>query len=295
MYHVSMIEGRIYLMLEGSSLTRQTKDNYFFYSRDFFSWFFEKHPDSHPKEVDAFIVSEWLKTHPKWVSATKYQAVAALKKFYKWEYGEDHPVLQIKIKRTDPGPQRTLDKDELMDVMASIDTSTINGIRDLAILSLMVDTGLRATEVCDLELSRLDLKKQRLSVKVKGGGIAEKLFFDYTTSCLERWLAVRPQVASLGAKTVFVSNGGRKPGQKMTRSALRYLTNKLTTLSGTAHFSPHAMRRTFATLATENGAPSRVVQVAGGWKSIRMVERYTQALKQEAIKPFSPVDRLMND
>ena len=57
-------------------------------------------------------------------------------------------------------------------------------------------------------------------------------------------------------------------------------------------FSP-CLRRTFATLATENGAPTRVVQVAGGWKSLRMVERYTQALKQDAIKPFSPVDRLM--
>lgn len=292
-YTGSMIESDVMKMLLSADMAAKSKANYEYYLRSWFSWFFDRKPDGDPKDVDAVEVALWVNEHPKWTSSTRYTAVAALRKFYKYKWGEEHPVCRIKIKRVDPGPQRTLDKNELMDVLSSLDTTTLTGIRDLAILSLMVDTGLRASEVCNLEVARLDLKRQRLTVLVKGGGIAEKLFFDYTTACLENWLAVRYKAATETNRYVFCSIGGKNPGGKMTRSGLRYLANKLSRLSGIPHFSPHSMRRTFATLATENGAPTRVVQVAGGWKSIRMVERYTQALKQDAIKPFSPIDRIM--
>lgn len=294
-YHRSMIEADLNRMLAEAQMSKRSKENYDHYCRSWFGWFYNQFPDGDIKDADGLMVQSWLAKYPTWKSSTRYAAVAALRKFYKWRWGEFHPVAQMRVKRHDPGPQRTLDKDEVLSVLAALDTTTANGIRDLAILSLMVDTGLRASEVCNLEVSRLDLRKKRFTVQVKGGGFAEKLFFDYTSTCLENWLAIRPRLALPGVKTVFVSIGGKKPGLPITSSALRYLTKKLATLTGTNHFSAHALRRTFATLATENGAPSRVVQVAGGWKSIRMVERYTQTLKQDAIKPYSPVDRLMND
>lgn len=295
LYANSMIEADVFKMLASVPMSPMTKDNYERYCRNWFTWFFDKHPSEDPSKIDASMIFEWFASNEAWKPATKYAALAAVKKFYRWKFGDDHPITRVKVRRLDPGPQRTLEKDELLDVLAAIDTTSVNGIRDLAIISLMVDTGLRASEMCNLELNRLDLKKQRLTVVVKGGGIAEKLFFDYTSACIENWLGFRPRVASPGMKYVFVAVGGKNPGHKMTVSGLRYITNKLSRLSEVGHFSAHALRRTFATLATENGAPSRVVQVAGGWKSIRMVERYTRTLKPEAIKPFSPIDHLMND
>ncbi|WP_160317549.1 tyrosine-type recombinase/integrase [Ornatilinea apprima] len=289
-----MIEAEVLKMLALTEMSTATKQSYEFYCRDFFRWWFENNPDLDPILVSVDDVMLWLSTHPKWTSSTKHIAGSALKKFYRWKYGE-HPLELLKIKRVDPGPQRTLDRGELLDVLSSIDTTTIGGIRDLAILSLMVDTGIRATEICNLEMDRLNLDKKRFTVKVKGGGIAEKLFFDYTGLCLRNWLVLRDEIVMKGVKNVFVSVGGKRPGTPLTRSGIRYLSKKMSALSGIARFSPHCLRRTFATLATENGAPSRVVQVAGGWKSIRMVERYTKALKPEAIAPFSPIDKLMND
>jgi hypothetical protein len=50
---------------------------------------------------------------------------------------------------------------------------------------------------------------------------------------------------------------------------------------------------TFATLSTENGAPTRLVQLAGRWKDIRMVETYTRTLQPEKIKPFSVMNNIM--
>ena len=56
--------------------------------------------------------------------------------------------------------------------------------------------------------------------------------------------------------------------------------------------SPHDLRRSFATLATIFGAPSRVVQAAGRWSDIQMVERYTRGLQLGAISPYFPVANL---
>lgn len=294
-YHVFMIEADLFRMLTEAQISSQTKENYDHYCRSWFNWWFERNPDGDPKNAQALDVHLWLSDNPKWTSSTRYAATAALRKFFRWKYGDYHPITTIKVRRIDPGPQRTLDKTEVLDILSVIDTTTVIGIRDLAILSLMIDTGLRASEVCNIEIARLDLKKERLSVVVKGGYMTEKLFFDYTRLCLENWLAVRDRIAAKDCSSLFVSIGGKSPGKKITPSTLRYLTAKLAVVAGIGNFSAHALRRTFATLATENGAPSRVVQVAGGWKSIRMVERYTQSLKQDAIKPYSPVDRLMND
>lgn len=294
-YHICMIESDLMKMLSSCEMSPKTQENYRYYCLGFFEWFFARYPEGDPSQVEPHQVMEWMKQYPRWAQSTRYSAVAGLKKFFRWKWGENHPVVTMRIKKIDPGPQRTLDQSELMQVLAGIDTTSDVGIRNMAILSLMADTGMRSSEVCNLELRRLDIRKQSLVVQVKGGGFAEKRFFDYTTACINQWLVIRPSIASPFVKFVFVSVGGKHPGMKMTVSGMRYITDQLSLRTGVVHFSPHSMRRTFATLATENGAPSRVVQVAGGWKSIRMVERYTQALKVDAIRPYSPIDRLLKE
>lgn len=294
LYSINMIEAEVHKMISTLDFNEQTKTNYENYCCQFFGWWYKENPDGDPIKVDADDVLIWLNEHKNWASATKYSAGAAVKKFYRWKYGEFHSVNNVKVRRVDPGPQRTLDQDELLDVLASIDTTTITGIRDLAMISVMVDTGIRSSEVCNLDLAYLNMDKQKFTVIVKGGYLAEKLFFDYTALCLSNWISLREKVAMKGTTNVFVSVGGKTPGLRLTPSGIRYVSAKMSKISGLTKFSPHSLRRTFATLATENGAPSRVIQVAGGWKSIRMVERYTRALKPEAIKPYSPIDKLMS-
>ena len=55
---------------------------------------------------------------------------------------------------------------------------------------------------------------------------------------------------------------------------------------GIAGLSPHVMRRTFATLAIRQGASTRLVQVAGGWSNIHMVQIYTQAIQPSDLDGF---------
>ena len=53
------------------------------------------------------------------------------------------------------------------------------------------------------------------------------------------------------------------------------------------NLSPHVLRRTFATLAIRNGAPTRVVQVAGGWANLSEVQRYSQAIEAQDFDGYS--------
>ena len=90
----------------------------------------------------------------------------------------------------------------------------------------------------------------------------------------------------------FVGFEGHRVGEQLTTTGLRCLFRKLGKQAGLAAFSPHDLRRTFATLTTEAGAPSRVVQVGGRWSGLELIVRYTQALQVKAIMPYLPTAAL---
>jgi site-specific recombinase XerD len=286
-----MIDIEIYKFLRQSNLAKATETNYRHYLTMFY-WYCVDN-GFQPEQADVITVLDWLDTKPKWSNSTRVYASNAIRAFYKFKYGSEHPVTHIRIKREETPPQRTMTEEEVLQVMASLDLNSHAGIRNLAIIALMVDTGLRATEICNIELVRTDFKKNKIQVKIKGGRWGEAVYFDYTRECLARWMAVRPYVAVPMCEYLFVSTGGKNPGTQMTRFGLRTTLARICEKAGVQDVSPHVMRRTFATLATEYGAPSRLVQVAGRWKDIRMVETYTKTLQAEKLQPYSVVNRLM--
>jgi site-specific recombinase XerD len=290
-YTKDMIETAIQAYLKTAPIGDRTRELYQHYLMAFAEWIYAN--DLDPEQVNLLNVTDYFDSHPTWSASTKHTAAATIREFYRYQFGKQHPVTLVKIKRVDPGPQRTLNEEELTALLGQIDTSTEQGVRDMAIVTLLVDTGLRASELCGIEMRRLDIKNKKLTVKIKGGSFGEAVFFEYTQHCLINWLTVRPLVADPENPFVFCSLKGKTPGQQFTRYGLRNFLNTLSRKAGIEVCSTHAMRRTFATLATEHGAPTRLVQVAGRWKSIRMVEVYTQRVNPEKIAPFSPVNHIM--
>lgn len=291
MYNKSMIECAVATYLQTSTLSQNTKTLYRRYLLEFLWWAIDQ-GESVP-DANAATVARWFAKHPEWSASTRHSATAALREFYKFQFGANHAMTLVKVRRVVAPPQRTLTEEEVATLLGVCDTTTEKGIRDLAIITMMVDTGLRASEVCDIELRRVDLRKNSLQVICKGGEWGVANFFDYTASCLLRWLAVRPLVADPDNLYFFVSIGGKAPGGKMTRYGIRSILQSLSVKANLDPVSPHAMRRTFATLATENGSPTRLVQAAGRWKSIRMVEHYTRKVHPEKIRPYSPINHIM--
>lgn len=238
------------------------------------------------------LVERFLEAH-EWSPNTQRSSRAAIKSFWTWRYGEDCDLSKIRLPRDIPAPHRTLSFDQAGRLLSCFDTSTVIGRRDLAIACLMLDTGLRAAEVCRLRLKYLVLAERRFQVLGKGQKWRSGAFTAYTGSCLSVWLGARPDVVRAGVDTVFVGIGGSKPGSPMTTGGLRAVFRGWARRAGLSALSPHDLRRSFATLAIRAGAPTRLIQVAGGWEDLQMVERYTQALDPVDIEPYSPILRIM--
>ena len=219
-----------------------------------------------------------------WSNSTERNFLAAVKGYYSFAYGEDHPVLKMKHKWIDPGEQRTLEPEETAQLLANIDATRPKGRRDIALLLLMLDTGLRSSEICRLKVTDLDMDNCKLSVIQKGGRPRYAVFDEGTRARLRQWFPDREQFALAGVETVFVSVGGIKKGQPMTRDGLRCVFRRLSRSVGLDHFSPHAMRRTFCTDAVRRNVNHKLIQEQGGWKTPSMVYRYSMSIRVEAFR-----------
>jgi integrase len=274
-------EAEEYLASNGS-WARETKEKY----RRAINLFIDETGDRN--DLKPSELSQWLDKH-EWGSSSKWINLNAVKGYIKWRWGENQPALKLKIKRKDAGPQRTLNAQQVKTLLSHFNTNSMKGKRDVAIACLLLDTGLRCTEITNIELKYVDLENKSLNVIIKGGKWGRAVFSDYTKRELIEWVIVRT-----GEKWLFTSIGGNTPGKKLTRSGLQLIVKRWGINSEIGKLSPHDFRRTFATLAIKAGAPSRIVQVAGRWSSIELVERYTQVLEAESIEPYSPVMKAMD-
>lgn len=223
---------------------------------------------------------------------TVRRSVNALRAFYAFALGKRSPARSLPIPAAKKRKQRTLTFEQAFALLASLDTSSATGKRNLALICLGLDSGLRESELCRLSVSQVDLRSFRLTVRVKGGNDADGVFGQDTVAALSSWLAIRPLFAAPGVETVFVSIGGDRPGQPLTPSGLRCICRKIGIRAGVP-FSPHDLRRSFATMSHQLGAPTRIVQVAGRWSDVSQVERYTSALEASSITPYSPVSHIL--
>jgi integrase len=232
---------------------------------------------------------EWLDSHEAWGNSMRWLAYSAVRSFLKWRYGETHPALNLSIRRTESGPQRTLSIEEAKRIYKYLKNKTCDkGIRDLAIYSLLMDTGLRSSEICRLNRDNLDLDNRLLHVQVKGGEWGHALFSDVTTLRIIDWLQVRTDHVD-GTKAVFVGIKGSRPGTRITPSGLRVIVRKWGKRSGVGPLSPHDFRRSFATISTILQAPPRMVQIAGRWSRLKEVERYTRGLQLLEFDDYLPM------
>ncbi len=221
--------------------------------------------------------------------STMKRTVNALRSYYTFigsSAANTLPVPQPKLRL-----QRTLNFQQASALLMACDTGMNKGRRDLAMVALMLDTGLRAAEICRLRVEQLDLPSQSLHVVCKGGADESAVYSMETANYLSAWLANRGQTAR--CPNVFVSFNNMNYGGALTTSGLRCLFHALGQRAGLPNLSPHDLRRSFATLTTLAGAPGRIVQTAGRWHDLALVERYTQATTASDIAPYSPVHRIM--
>jgi site-specific recombinase XerD len=158
--------------------------------------------------------------------------------------------------------------------------------RDRAILVLLVDTGLRASELCNLCFRHADLDNQRIIVMGKGNKERYVPIDSRTGQVLWRYLATREDRKPTAP--LFATASGRP----MDRTALGKLIGRIGQRAGILHAHPHRFRHTFAVNFLRNGGNVFALQRILGHTSLEMVQRYlaiAQADVDKAHRQASPV------
>jgi site-specific recombinase XerD len=205
-------------------------------------------------------------------------------------YIEESPFAQIKNIRL---PQRIVQPytaEEIRKLLACCDSRFYWGSRDWAVVLSLLDTGVRRTELVNLDLADLDVEGQRLRVLhgkgnkqrvVRFGARAKEAVEDY----LERFRGWEPGPLFLSDK-----------GDRMSSESVLHFLRRLGRRAGVEKVKVHRFRHTFATWAIENEARELDVQYLLGHSTPAMVRRYSATYDAEkaarAHERFSPADRM---
>lgn len=225
-----------------------------------------------------------------WAPATCKTQTVAIRSFLKTlvDQGLCSPELLkvLRVPRVKQRLQRTVTGAEVATMLASCDvpykTAMTDAkahalmLRNRAIVMLLFDSLLRASELCDLRVDNVDVDTRFLLVREgKGDKDGMVRFSEATAEHLRAWLDVRPFVALECCDTLFCGITGNTPGEHLTPSGLRAIVRGISQRAGIKEATPHSFRRGGAVQAVRNGASSRVVMEWGRWNHLAMLETYT--------------------
>jgi site-specific recombinase XerD len=294
------------------------------YRRDLRSWAeYCDRRGQHPllaRKPDADLFGAWLQdpAGPGLTPASAARRMAAVSSWYRYlvacDLHERNPFAAADRPRVDRDYSATafLDEPSARRLIAAAETHRgITGLRDTAAVRLMLQLGIRVTEVCTLTRDSLGTAggQRTLTIHGKGGKRVVRALPPAAAAALDRYLDARdaqhaatPRTADTEADTASnhapagsagtdAGAAGTGPahlfttdtGRPVDRTHLFKLVRRLAREAGLPHpdtITPHSLRHTFATLATERGADLDDLQDAMGHADPRTTRRYQRSARR---------------
>lgn len=256
------------------------------YVRDItvFANFILRKYDVLPTEVDEDMISQYL-VHLNTIQhkrTSQARELSGVKSFYNYllmtDKIEQSPAEFITAPKSRRELPDVLTVEEVERIIGSIDTTTIKGRRDRAMLEMLYSCGLRVTELISLKMSDLFLGEGYIRVMGKGnkqrlvpiGRLAQEWLMQYLDD--RRELLKDKTIKGSNVQAVFLSNRRTE----LTRVMIFTIIRNATKDAGiTKRVSPHTFRHSFATHLYTGGASIRQVQDMLGHQSITTTEIYT--------------------
>ncbi len=228
----------------------------------------------------------------RYAPATANRMLAALRRVLQeaWRLGqmtaeEYRRAADLKVIKSETLPAgRALDLAEVADLLdACAADATPVGVRDAALIAILVVGGLRRSEAVALDVKDYNVKTGAL--RVQGKGRKERLVYIVggAATALDDWLTLRGSAP--GALFVAAARGGHLTTRRMTDQAIRLILQKRASEAGVADFSPHDLRRTCITQLLDAGADLATVQKLAGHADPATTGRYDrrgERAKQQA-------------
>ena len=177
-----------------------------------------------------------------------------------------------------------LQYDEVVNLIDNIPLDSEQGLRDRAIIELLFSSGLRVSELVNLNRDHINLKRREFMVRGKGQKDRPVFVSQHAAEQVENYLQARQD--SLPALFLNYSKRSTKPTtsgdyRRLSARSIQLMISHYARLAGiTKHVSPHTMRHSFATDLLMNGADLRSVQSLLGHSSISTTQVYTHVTDQ---------------
>ncbi|MGR6837887.1 tyrosine-type recombinase/integrase [Aliivibrio wodanis] len=180
-------------------------------------------------------------------------------------------IKQMKGSRLAKG--RALSSSEIQLLFSSCNDQTIKGIRDSAILGVLLGCGLRRSEIVDCSIGNFNAEEG--SLRVLGKGNKERMCYlpQQSLALLSLWLTTVPGENNRALFT-RIRRFDTVTTDKLSSQAILHILNERRKQAGIKAFSPHDCRRTFASMLLDNGEDISTVKDAMGHASIITTQKY---------------------
>ncbi len=229
-----------------------------------------------PLTIREFLAYLYGQNYTKSTTARK---LATLRSFYKFLMRRGmisvNPLSTIRTPKQEKRLPKCLDLEQIQKLLDTPGDGDILSARDKAMLEVLYSSGIRVSELVELEMSDLDLQEGVLRVRGKGRKDRLTPIGSQAIKALQRYFEMRT-IESKSAEPIIGRVFLNKHGSSLsTRSVRRKLDKYLVEAGLDPGISPHTLRHSFATHLLNNGADLRSVQELLGHQSLSTTQIYT--------------------
>ena len=260
-------------------LSKNTLESYRYDLKNFSIWY-----KKDLKEVTQSNIQEYLAfKFPSSKSRSISRLLATLRRFYRYLLREkiikEDPTLMIEMPKQSKTLPKSLNEEEVENLLNAPNIYQDQGLRDRAMLELLYACGLRVTELVSILLTELSMNDGVIRITGKGNKTRLVPLGEEAMSWINKYLThARDQILKeKKSKFLFVTNRG----EAMTRQTFWHIIKKYAFAAGIKKsISPHVLRHAFATHLLNHGADLRVVQMLLGHSDISTTQIYTHIAKE---------------
>lgn len=239
------------------------------------------------KDIEAFLIAQPV------AKKSKLNYYIGLSSLWTWSLKEglvsSHQVHGLTPPRAEVRQVQPFTDQEIKQMAQEVSGSSLYKLKMRAIMLLLLDTGLRASETCSLNVGDLHLRDGFAVVMGKGSKERRVEFGTRTAQAIWKYLASRGPL--MPTDHFLISRTGRS----MDRDELAHRIHAMGLRAGVENTHPHRFRHTFAVMFLRNGGNSLALQRLLGHSTMEMVRHYVKLSEvdlQQAHRRASPVENL---
>ncbi|MBT4512201.1 MAG: tyrosine recombinase XerC [Chloroflexi bacterium] len=218
------------------------------------------------------------------VRASISRKMSALRSFFRYLNQQNiitnDPVSKISGPKQEKRLPTFLTSEEILDLLNAPDTSTPQGVRDLAILEMLYASGLRVSEIASLDMGSVDMETFQIRVWGKGAKERIVLMGQPAAEILQQYMDFgrNKLLGKKKERALFLNRYGQRIGERR----IQHLIKKYAQQAGIGgRVFPHMLRHTFATHMLNGGADLRVVQELLGHANLASTQIYTHVTRSQ--------------